>query len=88
LVILSQELVKHDSSAHVKSAAGLALKNALSAKVGHPLRGTIFCYLIPLHQDFQRREELATNWLGVDPSLRAQIKSAVRLIKLLERIGT
>ncbi|KAF9580070.1 karyopherin beta [Lunasporangiospora selenospora] len=57
VVLLCQELSNEQSQARLN--AGLALKNALTAK------------------DKTRREEMSSRWIGIDSSIRDQIKTLV-----------
>ena len=81
MLTLSTELVNENSLPHVRNAAGLALKNALTAKVSlppHPLhpspRECLHADYRALHQDAARQLEYTNRWLALDNDARNKVK--------------
>ena len=88
---LASELANETAAVFVRNAAGLALKNALTARVCSALPP--FCptssisvpraFLLPhlllfcLLQDSARQAEYSTRWLGLDVKIRDEIKEFV-----------
>lgn len=75
--MLSSVLVEESSPLHVRNAAGLALKNALTARV-RPSRST-FCHASQLinvccFQDNARQTEYSNRWLNLNHDAKAKIK--------------
>jgi len=93
MLMLSAELGTETSPPHVRNAAGLALKNALTAKVclSYPPNLTT---KIPSsrssHQESARSEEYSNRWLAVPPETRSKIKhdSLIALGSSVKQVGT
>lgn len=80
--MLSQELANEAADPNIRTAAGLAVKNSLTAKASEPLGYTIFnrsWYLTEIFlQEASRKEDYINRWLSVDENTRSQIKQWVR----------
>ena len=72
MLMLSSVLVNEATPLHVRNAAGLALKNALSARVRAPLSPLSRCS--PLLQDSARQTEYSTRWLALADEVKTKIK--------------
>jgi len=85
---LASELANEASAVFVCNAAGLALKNAFTARVVVPSHFPFPDPPVPLHrsrsqlptgllQDSARQLEYSTRWLGLDAKIRNEIKEFV-----------
>jgi importin subunit beta-1 len=82
---LASELANESSPVFVRNAAGLALKNALTARVrhahiSHPLRHPLLSsahFSYRFLQDNARQAEYSTRWLALDVKIRSEIKEFV-----------
>jgi importin subunit beta-1 len=82
---LASELANESSAVFVRNAAGLALKNALTARVrhahiSHPLHLPFFSsahFSCRFLQGNARQAEYSTRWLALDVKIRNEIKEFV-----------
>ena len=90
MLMLSSELVNEASASHVRNAAGLALKNALSARVS--FHGFRFTYLVDtIHsQENARQVEFTNRWLALDVDTRNKVKqdALMALGSSVKNVGT
>jgi importin subunit beta-1 len=73
MMLLSAQLANEQAASHIRNASGLALKNALSAKVS---RVVSRCMYKLTRQDLRRREENQAKWQALPQQTKAQIKEA------------
>jgi importin subunit beta-1 len=76
MLMLAGELVNETSSIHVRNAAGLALKNALSARVRHFLSPIPLVISLTFVKESTRQTEYSARWLALDADSKAKIKQA------------
>ena len=93
MLMLSAELGNESSPPHVRNAAGLALKNALTAKVRISYPPNLTSEIAPSlrsHQESARSEEYSNRWLAVAPDTRSKIKhdSLLALGSSSKQVGT
>ena len=92
MLMLSAELGNESSPPHVRNAAGLALKNALTAKVRVSYAPNLTSEISshPSHQESARSEEFSNRWLAVLPETRSKIKhdSLLALGSSSKQVGT
>ena len=72
--MLSSVLGNESAQLHVRNAAGLAMKNALTARV-RPNRASVSCWFSSrLLQDATRQTEYANRWLQLNVEAKTKIK--------------
>jgi importin subunit beta-1 len=91
MMMLSAEMVNESSQPHIRNAAGLALKNALTARVCITVRYLpTRLILSSIFQEAARQQDYANRWLGVDTQTKGKIKqdALLTLASAQQRAGT
>lgn len=73
MLMLSSVLVDENTALHVRNAAGLALKNALTARVRAPLSRPRPAH-ISLPQESGRQTDMVNRWLSLPTETKNKIK--------------
>lgn len=76
MLMLSSVLVDEATPLHVRNAAGLALKNALTARVRVPRTRLTYprAHIVSRSQESSRQNEMITRWLSLNNETKTKIK--------------
>lgn len=76
--MLCQQLANEQIDDNVRMAAGLALKNSLTAKVRSRSDPSIYMkWSNSILKEYSRKEEQTQRWLSLDENSRLQVKQGV-----------